>query len=67
MGDVSSEDDLLEALHQRMVTSGTWERLLRKMQTMLTATSYEDDLAVYASGASLVLAPESLSGVRSHA
>lgn len=43
-----SEDDLLEALHQRMVTTGAWGRLIDKMRAMLTATSYEDELAVFA-------------------
>lgn len=45
-----SEDDLLEALHQRMVTTGAWDRLIDKMRSLLTATTYEDDLAAYAQG-----------------
>ncbi|KDN52064.1 hypothetical protein K437DRAFT_254618 [Tilletiaria anomala UBC 951] len=48
MSDPTTEEELLEALHQRMVITGTWDRLLHRMRSLLKGTTYEEELSAYA-------------------
>ena len=67
----SEGDDLYNALHQRLVASGEWQRLLILLRRMLDESGWEQEFAAFATNKAktqpVLSVPELVDVLTSHA